>query len=441
MKILLVQPLSYTFTMGGAHKANRTLLEGLARRGHDCRALTQLAAPEDFKTRGQLVEDLARRGIPPSASPPDETVFRLGGVEVHALKDYFDICARLPRQADEFEPDWILVSEDKTHLMLAAALQARPSRVVYVSHSPATLPFGPDSFSADPAKAEMLRRTAGIITVSGYMKEYIRRWGGIESVAAIPFPVYGDGPFPHFGRFDQGYVTLINPYEIKGLLIFIELARRLPEVEFAAVHTWGAQEKQLEPLRQLPNVRIIPGSDDVDVIFAQTRVLLAPSLWGEAFGQVVVEAMLRGIPVLASTSGGLPEAKLGVDYVLPVRTIERYVPSVEDLPRVVLVPEVPEQDVDPWERALREVVSDRARYEQLSEASREAAHRFNGGIGIAAFEDFLRHELQPRRAAGNGAAPGERADELLRRIQRLPADRRSVLTRRLKDKLEAALKK
>ena len=47
-----------------------------------------------------------------------------------------------------------------------------------------------------------------------------------------------------------------------------------------------------------------------------TRILLVPSLWGEAFGLVVVEAMLRGIPVLASNVGGLVEAKLGVDYIL-----------------------------------------------------------------------------------------------------------------------------
>ena len=37
--------------------------------------------------------------------------------------------------------------------------------------------------------------------------------------------------------------------------------------------------------------------------------------------RIVVEAMLRGVPVIASNTGGLPEAKLGVPYVLPVTPI------------------------------------------------------------------------------------------------------------------------
>jgi len=36
-------------------------------------------------------------------------------------------------------------------------------------------------------------------------------------------------------------------------------------------------------------------------------VLLAPSLWQETFGRVTAESLINGIPVLASTRGGLRE--------------------------------------------------------------------------------------------------------------------------------------
>jgi glycosyltransferase involved in cell wall biosynthesis len=55
-----------------------------------------------------------------------------------------------------------------------------------------------------------------------------------------------------------------------------------------------------------------------------------PSLWQEAFSITVVEAMLRGIPVLASNIGGLPEAKLGTDFLLPVTAIERFTEELDE---------------------------------------------------------------------------------------------------------------
>ena len=100
---------------------------------------------------------------------------------------------------------------------------------------------------------------------------------------------------------------------------------------------------------------------------------------------VVGDAMLRGIPVLASNAGGLPEAKLGVDYVLPVNMIERY--ELDNNGQVK--PVVPEQDVSMWVKALNDVITDRALYERLSQDSREAALSFVANLGPHHFERYL----------------------------------------------------
>ena len=68
--------------------------------------------------------------------------------------------------------------------------------------------------------------------------------------------------------------------------------------------------------------------------YAQARILLVPSVWEEAWGRVVTEAQVSGIPVLASAIGGLPES-VG--------------------PGGILVP--PGSDVDVWNAHLRELWS------------------------------------------------------------------------------------
>ena len=135
--------------------------------------------------------------------------------------------------------------------------------------------------------------------------------------------------------------------------------------------TWGTTAADLAALRRLPNVSILPPVDDIDDLLRQTRVMLVPSLWAEARSRMILEAMSRGIPVMASDVGGLAEAMLGVDYLLPVNPVVRYHARVDEL--MVPMVEIPPQDVGPWAAVLERLVTDRAHYEQLSAASRQAA--------------------------------------------------------------------
>ena len=444
MRILLAQPLGYLYTSGGAHKANRLLMEGLAARGHACRVLSPLSASESVKSRAELLAELAQRGVGLRQAPGGVEGYFLNGVEVRVTQNYLHQCAVLAGQVREFRPDVLLVSEDTAHLMLGAALEADPARVVYISHSPATLPFGPDTFCADEDKTRLLKQARGVIAVSDYLTSYIGRWGGIKA-ETIRFPVYGSGPFPDLGRFEGGCVTLVNPCPIKGRSIFLELARRLPGVEFAAVPTWGAVKEDLELIRDLPNVRVIPPSENIDDVFRQTRVLLVPSLCGEAFGQIVVEAMLRGIPVLASNVGGLPEAKLGVDFLLPVTSIERYEPLPGEQVKVAYTPVIPKQDVRPWAETLGRLVTDEDCYRRVSRQSREAGLKFVAGLGFAPFEEYFERLARARldvRQAGAADAPsgvkGRRREEAGRQfVSDLPADKRALLALKLKQNLAA----
>jgi glycosyltransferase involved in cell wall biosynthesis len=391
VRILLTSKLPYLPALSGASKADRRLMEALAQCGHCCRAVIAGHSPlsKVSATAGgdpPLLAELARRGIDVCEATPGLHCFTHNGVQVNAVVDLRRLDSIVMDQIREFQPDWVLVSEDRSYVCLAAALDASPSRVVYLCHSQATLPFGPESFARNPHCAALLGRAAGIVTVSHYVKDYLARWAGLDA-SVIPFPVYGQAPFDVQGSFDQGCVTLVNPSQIKGIDIFLQLALARPDIEFAAVPTWATRDRDRLALHRLPNVRVFDASEDIEEFLARTRVLLMPSLWGEAFGYLSVEAMLRGIPVLASRVGGLPEAKLGVDYLLPVRPIERYEERLDE--RLLPTPVVPEQELGPWLAALDELLSNRARYECLSAASRQAALSFVATVDVAQFAEYL----------------------------------------------------
>jgi hypothetical protein len=69
--------------------------------------------------------------------------------------------SHLLQQIETFDPDWILVSEDPTYLLLAAAQEIESAADNVVVQSPATLPFGPEfHFSSDNAFVTMNETTS-----------------------------------------------------------------------------------------------------------------------------------------------------------------------------------------------------------------------------------------------------------------------------------------
>ncbi len=437
MKLLLVQSLTYVPTLGGANKGNRSLIEGLAQRGHDCRVVTLASDVPGPAACGELSAALSSRGIEFDASLTNKVVFHLKDVTVHAMATGLDMRHELKRQIREFGPGWTLVScEDPAQGMLESALEANSSRVVSLVQTTLTLPFGPGSFLASTEKTGIFKRANGIIANCKFLSDYMREWGDVES-RVISFPAFGSAPFPCFGNFSAGFVTMVNPSAMKGISIFLKLAQELPAVKFAAVPTWGTTAGDRARLEELPNVTVLEPTDDIDEIFARTRILLLPSLWSEAVGYIGIEAMLRGIPVVASNVGGVPESKLGVDYVLPVIPITKFADSFDE--RRLPIPAIPEQDITPWRKALTELISDRSHYERLSAASRDAALEFVSKIRIEPFEEYLASLNSPgssgespsSKQSATQAVPASGNASLL---DQLSPEKRALLALRLKAK-------
>jgi len=107
-------------------------------------------------------------------------------------------------------------------------------------------------------------------------------------------------------------ITFINPVPEKGRHIVIQMARLCPEIPFVFVEGWPmpAEERQklMQELDGIGNITFLPPQNDMRNIYGKCKILLVPSIWEEAYGRVVTEAQVSGIPVIASNRGGLPEA-------------------------------------------------------------------------------------------------------------------------------------
>ncbi|MFC8718118.1 glycosyltransferase family 4 protein [Kitasatospora sp. NPDC057198] len=402
MRILLAQNLIHLPSHGGANRSNRLLLERLAARGHTCEVVGPLTGALATVEPGQAVRALVERGAAVRSDDGETVVYTHRGVTVHAVRSPSLLPRTVRAVADRLRPDRTLVpGDDPGHLMLGAALAATPDRVVYLVHTIQQLPFGPGAFHPSEAGTRLVRRAARLVAVSDAAATYLREHAGLAAEVVRP-QVYGAGPFPLLGRPGEGAVTMVNPCGYKGISVLLGLADARPEVPFLAVPTWGADAADRAELARRPNVEVVPPVDDIDEVLSRTGVLLMPSLWDETFGYTCVEAMLRGVPVLASAVGGLLEAKLGVPGSLPVRPVTAY---RREPGAARPEPVVPEQELGPWLAALDALLGDPAHYARQSAASRAAALAFVDGLDPDAFERCLAEPLPSGAPSGAPSGP------------------------------------
>ena len=128
-------------------------------------------------------------------------------------------------------------------------------------------------------------------------------------------------------------LLFVNPKPEKGGLWVARLALWLeqhhPGIVLEVVESRGRWADTVrvvtqalgQPREALGNVVVTPNTSDMRPIYARAKVVLAPSLWWESAGRVLVEAMLNGIPAICTNRGGMPEmvGDAGILLNLPER--------------------------------------------------------------------------------------------------------------------------
>lgn len=117
-------------------------------------------------------------------------------------------------------------------------------------------------------------------------------------------------------------VLFVNTVQRKGLEIAFNLAENRPDISFDFVQSWILRPNEIASLVKRAsacgNITLHKPTSNMKKLYARAKLLLVPSLWEEAWGRVVTEAHINGIPVLASNQGGLPESVGPGGILLPI---------------------------------------------------------------------------------------------------------------------------
>jgi glycosyltransferase involved in cell wall biosynthesis len=156
-------------------------------------------------------------------------------------------------------------------------------------------------------------RDAALLIFNSYWlmqeTEHDERTSTTDKMVIYP-PVY-----PERFRTKRGTgILLVSPLMEKGIDLFLNIARCMPQREFVIARgaTWGKPVLEDVP----DNVQILERVIDPREIYSQARLVLMPSrvgtwmkwTWVEGYGRVAIEAACSGIPTIASSeSRGLRE--------------------------------------------------------------------------------------------------------------------------------------
>lgn len=108
-------------------------------------------------------------------------------------------------------------------------------------------------------------------------------------------------------------ILVINPHPLKGGELVVHLAREMPHRHFLIVGGWEICKheehviKIEHDLASLNNVERVSNLSDIREAFRRSKCLLMPCKVEEAYGRAAAEALIAGLPVIASNRGALPE--------------------------------------------------------------------------------------------------------------------------------------
>jgi glycosyltransferase involved in cell wall biosynthesis len=282
------------FFQGGDGVSLHTLLAWLHRRGHRIRCLGIINPHQRVISQEEMMRTLEANKATVTTATQACFAYLLD-LHYSALLVRSDLfLPTLREELTRYQPDVVLTQLEESHTVipLASALSLPVIHFVHDTH---------------PLNSRALACSAHISKVlfNSYFTATTYR-DILQCPFEILYPPIESTLYQAEERL-PATLTMINPVAHKGALLVAAFIRSLGDQPFLLVPGWQPIEVEAEGMS---NVTVLSRQSPATMrqVYAQTKILLVPSQYEETFGRVAIEALINGIPVIASKVGGLAEA-------------------------------------------------------------------------------------------------------------------------------------
>jgi phosphatidyl-myo-inositol alpha-mannosyltransferase len=321
MRIALVSPYSWTY-QGGVNRHVEALAEQFIARGDHVRVLAPWDPPDAISRRLHRSQPELREA-PDYLVPLGRTLGIGANGAVSNLSSFPEGPIALRRELRAGNYDVVHVHEPLAPLIGWDAMTSREAPVVGTFHAYSTKAF-PNHTATLLGARRRLNQLSARIAVSEAAAWTGRRWFGGEytivpngvDIEAAPL-----GPKPPSDELRLLFVGRAE--ERKGLPVLLAAFQALVEHVPARLTVIGADPEEIS--RRVSDPDLMKHIDVLGKVsdsilwrqLAEADLLCAPSLAGESFGMVLIEAMAAGTGVVASAIAGYSDVVTnGVDGVL-----------------------------------------------------------------------------------------------------------------------------
>ncbi len=333
MKFMSISGMFAPFFGGGAEFSSFNLAKWLRDQGHEVGVLTTAPTPEDVMN-GELYEGLRMWRI---YMPRPYSVHKLGKKwqkPIWHFQDHFDPANRkiAAKVFDEFQPDFVNIHilQGLGHNVIKEVAK-RDIPALYFQHDLGLVCIKRSMFSKGK---ECSSQCAPCKISCQHQEKIIRKVPRITICSPSQANLDKIGKFFPLSKYHSKAILNANSYPIasvkrieseiprllyvgrldvtKGIGLLINICKNLSkDHKFTLTIVGDGPDKE-----RLQNMAAGLGwckftghvnQDEVSNYMANSEVLLIPSLWAENSPGVVINALTKGLPVIGSNKGGIPE--------------------------------------------------------------------------------------------------------------------------------------